>query len=317
MTADARNKDGANIAPVACGHGPDHIAEIENVHILVHQHHMLELGKRPRRPAGRPAADGPHRWPDFFHLDDRQVFAGAGGRAVHVQDKAGQRTFNQLQNTGFRGDPGHVGVLVAGADARLQDRMAAVGDGFDFNHRDPRLRLAGISREFRHGLPAVGMLIFPDPVVREQFALDHHLGTGNRARLHGQTVHQLHGLLAQAARHRQLVIADRGGGRFKTGTDFDGRIHPDTDGDGQGKPGIFCLLTERIQMAARDEVHGNLVPALHAEAVDSDVVFTGLRIGGIAHPQRKIGPASSGVLVGAGRILSMLKSGSVARCTTS
>lgn len=91
-----------------------------------------------------------------------------------------------------------------------------------------------------------------------------------------QALGELDRLAAQAARHAQLVEAERCGGCFELRADVDGRIQPHVDRDRERLARGFRLLPERVDVAAGREEDRHLVGTLHAQAVDGDVDVAGI-----------------------------------------
>ena len=134
--------------------------------------------------------------------------------------------------------------------------------------------------------------------VGQQLALDNVLGVGDAILVDCLASGQLDRLLTDCARNGELIVANRRGGRLKTCTDLDSRVHANRNRDGERLAQRLGLLAEGTQVTgARGEEHGDGIRALQAQAVNSYVVFTGLDVMGVAHAHRDVG---AGVLLGIG-----------------
>ena len=79
----------------------------------------------------------------------------------------------------------------------------------------------------------MAVLVFLDPHIGNHFPFDYIFRIGNGFLLYGQTAAQLHRAVPQCAGHCQFIIPKGRGGRLKAGTDLDGRIHANADGNGK------------------------------------------------------------------------------------
>ncbi len=190
-------------------------------------------------------------------------------------------------------------MLFPRSHQRLQDRIVPHGDRFDFDHRQRRVGAAAVAGKFRHRVAAVGVLILSDAHAGQQFAFNNDLGAGDGFLRDADALHQLHRALTQRAGHAQFVIAKRRGGGFEAGANIDGRIETHIDGYRQRFSGCLGFLAKHFDMAAGGKKHRQLIPALHAQAVDGDVGERGVvRIAGQRQAQAEEG---AGVDRGVGR----------------
>ena len=111
---------------------------------------------------------------------------------MHIQHTSRHGAVDHIQNTGFGRNTGHADVFAARAKRGLQDRIAAMRHRFHLNHRQRGFGFTGLAREFRHRFAGVGVLIFTDTHVRQQFAFNHDFGVGNGFFVDGNTVRQFH-----------------------------------------------------------------------------------------------------------------------------
>ena len=117
---------------------------------------------------------------------------------VNVEHLAGQSLVDQVQDAGFGRDARHVDVLLAGADAGLHDGVLAVGDRFDLEQPALVAGVAVVTRELRHGIAGVAVLVLDHMVAAwHDFAFDDIFRVGDGVFLHGQTGAQFHRTFAQ------------------------------------------------------------------------------------------------------------------------
>ena len=225
----------------------------------------------------------------LLKLKHRHVFSASGRTAVYILKPARHGFFHHTVYAGLCGDSGHGHVFLAGPDAGLHNGMHPVGNRFDLN--EPAL-VAGrpcISGKFRHGKACMGVLVLLDSHIGNHLTLNDVLRIGYGQFIHGQAPAQFDRLSPKRTCHRQLVIPQWRGGRFKAGTNLNGRIHSDADGDGQPAAQLLRPLRHGSDMSGtwRKE-NGQLIPALDTEPVDSHIMGPCIRMGGIAHAQSNI-----------------------------
>ena len=135
MAANARNGDGIDIALIAGLHRPQNIVGIEDVDILVHQDDVLQLRIGGKGGQSRLALSSLVGGIGLFKLHDGQQLAAACGVGEDVQQFAGHRAANHIENARFGWDTRHVDVFLTWTDGGAPDGVVAMGDRFDFNHR--------------------------------------------------------------------------------------------------------------------------------------------------------------------------------------
>ena len=136
-------------------------------------------------------------------------------------------------------------ILAFGARIAAIVAILARGDGRDLDHGKRWVGDAVISGKLGHGEAGVRILILSHAAVLNDFALDHDFRIGNRLGFDGQGIDQLHGLLANAARDCQLIIAERRGWLFILGADMDGGIKSHIDGNVTSVPSSGSLPSTR------------------------------------------------------------------------
>ena len=289
MAAHARNRDDILVALEAGVNRPQHVIRIEDINILVDQNDMLQLAKcaeGDKRGLALTALVGRH---GLLELDDCKVLAAARGMAVHVLHAAGKRGFLHAKNARLGRNARHAHMLLGRADASLDNRMLAIRDGLHLNYRHRGIRRTGIARELRHGLASTRVLVLDDTFAAHKLALDNELGIRDSLRINGYAIAKLDSLSAQRTGNLQLVETIRGGRSLEAGSNLDGRVNADAYGNRQVLAKRLGLREHSADMAAtRNHVHRNLVLVLKTQAMNRNVLYAGLRIGGISHAERNV-----------------------------
>ena len=293
MAAHAGDSDDVPIPLEAGVHGPQHVVGIENVHVLIHQDHVLQLREsgesQQRRLPLFPlvGVDG------FAALEHRHILAAARAVGVAVDHLAGEGFVDHAQDAGLGGDARHIHVLLAGADAGLHDGVLAVGDGLHLQQPALMGGRAVVAGELGHGVPRVGVLIFYHVITpRQNLALDDIFRVGDSVFVDSYALHQLHRPLPQRPGNGKLVEAQGRGGGLKTGEHLNGRVYPNGNRDGQGLAQLCSPLGHGPDVAGTGlaDPDGNPVQlkGVSTHPMDGHVGQPGVRVGGVAHPQGDI-----------------------------
>lgn len=140
------------------------------------------------------------------------------------------------------------------ADTGLQNRISAMGHRPDTDQPAFFAGRSCVAREFRHGITGIAALIFTDSSSGKDFPFDDIFRIGNGIFLYGQAGTQPDRLSAQRPCYGQFIKSQRGGRRFKTGSEGDSRIHADADGYRQGLPQLLGPFRHSPDMSgARSE----------------------------------------------------------------
>ena len=306
VAVTAGDGDEVHVSLEARGHGPHHVAHVEDVDVLVNKDHMLELGECREGEHGGVALTALVIFARLLELHDGNELAAAAGGGVNVEQAARDGGLDHLVDGSLGGDTGHGNVLVRRADAALHDGIDARGDGGDLDHRAD-LGATGVAGELGHGV-AVAVDVLVDGLVVHEVALEHVLGIGDALLRNGNAVGKLDGVAAQGAGNLQLVEAERRGGSLEAAAHVHGRVQTDGDGDGHVLAALAVLVKERTQVtAARSDPHGELVLVDAGEAVDGHVGLgaVGARAVGEAHGD--VGAAVDGRVGGSGNNLAQVK----------
>ena len=92
-------------------------------------------------------------------------------------------------------------MLFSRPNGGTPDWVGAMGYGLDFNDRQRVFGRAGIAGEFRHCLAGIGILIFAQPYIGQEFAFNHDLGVSNGFFIDGFALNHFNGVAAQGARN--------------------------------------------------------------------------------------------------------------------
>ena len=298
--------DEVHVGLEARGHGPHHVAHIEDIDILVNKDDVLELGERREGEHGGVALTALVIFARLLELHDSNELAAAAGSGVDVEQTARDGGLDHLVDGGLGGDTGHGHVLVRRTDAALHNGVDARGNGGDLDHRAD-LGATGVTGELGHGV-AVAVDVLVDGLVVHEVALEHVLGIGNALLRNGDAVGKLDGVAAQGTGDLQLVEAERRGGSLEAAAHVHGGVQTDGDGDGHILAALAVLVKERTQVtAARGDPHGELVLVDAGEAVDGHVGLgaVGARAVGEAHGD--VGAAVDGRVGGSGDDLAQVK----------
>ena len=298
--------DEVHVGLEACGHGPHHVAHVEDVDIFVNKDDVLELGECREGEHGGVALTALVIFARLLKLHDGNELAAAAGGSVDVEQAARDGGLDHLVDGGLGGDAGHGNVLVRRADAALHDGIDARGDGGDLDHRAD-LGAAGVAGELGHGV-AVAVDVLVDGLVVHEVALEHVLGIGNALLRNGDAVGKLDGVATQGAGNLQLVEAERRGGSLEAAAHVHGGVQADGYGDGHVLAALAVLVKERAKVtAARGDPHGELVLVDAGKAVDGHVGLgaVGARAVGEAHGD--VGAAVDGRVGRSGDDLAQVK----------
>ena len=302
----AGDGDEVHVGLEARGHGPHHVAHVEDVDVFVNQDHVLELGECRESEHGGVALTALVIFARLLELHDGNELAAAAGSGVNVEQAARDGGLDHLVDGSLGGDAGHGNVLVRRADAALHDGVDARGDGGDLDHRAD-LGAAGVAGKLGHGV-AVAVNVLVDGFVVHEVALEHVLGIGNALLRNGDAVGKLDGVATQGAGDLQLVKAERRGGSLEAAAHVHGGVQADRDGDGHVLTALAILVKERAQVtAAGGNPHGELVLVDAGETVDGHVGLgaVGARAVGEAHGD--VGAAVDGRVGRSGNDLAQVK----------
>ena len=288
------------------GHGPHHVAHIEDIDILVNKDDVLELGECREGEHGGVALTALVIFARLLKLHDGNELAAAAGGSVDVEQAARDGGLDHLVDGSLGGDAGHGNVLVRRADAALHDGIDARGDGGDLDHRAD-LGAAGVAGELGHGV-AVAVDVLVDGLVVHEVALEHVLGIGDALLRNGDAVGKLDSVAAQGAGNLQLVEAERCGGSLKTAAHVHGGVQTDGDGDGHILATLAVLVKERAQVtAAGGNPHGKLILVDAGEAVDGHVGLGAIGARAVGEAHGDVGAAVDGRVGGSGNDLAQVK----------
>ena len=302
----AGDGDEVHVGLEARGHGPHHVAHIEDVDILINKDDVLELRECREGEHGGVALTALVIFARLLELHDGNELAAAAGGGVNVEQAARDSGLDHLVDGSLGGDARHGNVLVRRTDAALHDGIDARGDGGDLDHRAD-LGAAGVAGELGHGV-AVAVDVLVDGLVVHEVALEHVLGIGDALLRNGDAVGKLDGVAAQGAGDLKLVEAERRGGSLEAAAHVHGGVQADRDGDGHVLAALAVLVKERAQVtAAGGNPHGELVLVDAGEAVDGHVGLgaVGARTIGEAHGD--VGAAVDGRVGGGGNDLAQVK----------
>ena len=306
MAVATGDGDEVHVGLEARGHGPHHVAHIEDVDILVNKDDVLELGECREGEHGGVALTALVIFARLLKLHDGNELATAAGSGVDVEQAARDSGLDHLVDGGLGGDTGHGHVLVRRADAALHNGVDARGDGGDLDHRAD-LGAAGVTGELGHGV-AVAVDVLVDGLVVHEVALEHVLGIGNALLRNGDAVGELDGVAAQGAGDLRLVEAERRGGSLEAAAHVHGGVQTDRDGDGHILAALAILVKERAQVtAARGDPHGELVLVDAGEAVDGYVGLGAIGARAIGEAHGDVGAAVNGRVGGSGNDLAQVK----------
>ena len=298
--------DEVHVGLEARGHGPHHVAHIEDIDILVNKDDVLELGECREGEHGGVALTALVIFARLLELHDGNELAAAAGGSVDVEQAARDGGLDHLVDGCLGGDAGHGHVLVRGTDAALHDGIDARGDGGDLDHRAD-LGATGVAGELGHGV-AVAVDVLVDGLVVHEVALEHILGIGDALLRNGDAVGKLDGVAAQGAGDLQLVKAERRGGRLEATAHVHGGVQADGDGDGHVLAALAVLVKERAQVTAtRSDPHGELVLVDAGEAVDGHVGLGAVGARAISEAHGDVGAAVDGRVGRSGNDLAQVK----------
>ena len=183
-------------------------------------------------------------------------------------------------------------MLLAGADAGLEDGVLPMSHGFDLQQPAFVTSRTIVPRELRHSKAGAAVLILDYIVAAgKDLAFDHIFRVGDGLLFYGEAIRHLYGFSTDSPGDGQFVEPQRRGGGLKTAGHLDGRVYADGHGDGQGLTKLRGSLRHGADMpGARLQKDGQLVFALDAHAMDGHVRKTRVRVAGVAHAQGDIGP---------------------------
>ena len=284
MAAHAGDEHRAHVPLETRRHGPQDVAGVIEVDVVVDEDDVLELGEGGERRQRRLALAALVGVAPLADLQHRQVLAAAGGMAIDVGEHAGHGVLDEPQDAGLGRETGERHVLLAGAHEGLEDRRHAVRDGGHVDHRQAGLGESQVPRELGHGPARSGEHVLVHPIVAD-LALQHDLGAGDGFGADAHAVDELDGPAAQAAGHGQLVEAEGRGRRLERCRQVDGRVEAHAHGDGQGPAQLLGLRAELVDVPGRArEADGHGVRADQAHAMDGHV---GLAGHGVLGPQQR------------------------------
>ena len=137
----------------------------------------------------------------------------------------------------------------------------------------------------------MAVLVLLDPRARNHFPFNHILRIGNVPLRNRKASAQLHRLSPERACNGQFIVPKGGCGRLKAGTDFNGRVHANADGYGQGLSQFFRPFRHGAYMPRpRGKENGQFILSLYAEAVDGHITGPCVGMAGITHSQGDIWP---------------------------
>ena len=306
MAVATGDGDEVHVGLEARGHGPHHVAHIEDIDILVNKDDVLELGERREGKHGGVALTALVIFARLLELHDGNELAAAAGSGVDVEQAARDGGLDHLVDGSLGGDAGHGHVLVRRADAALHDGVDTRGDGGDLDHRAD-LGAAGVTGELGHGV-AVAVDVLIDSLVVHEVALEHVLGIGNALLRNGDAVGKLDGVAAQGTGDLQLVEAERRGGSLEAAAHVHGGVQTDGDGDGHVLAALAVLVKERAQVtAARGDPHGELVLVDAGEAVDGHVGLGAIGARAVGEAHGDVGATVDGRVGGSGNDLAQVE----------
>ena len=192
------------------------------------------------------------------------------------------------------GMPARVGVFLPGPDQGLQDRVLAVRDGRDFQHRQRRVRGPDVAGELRHRVARVACSGPRAP--GRSGRISPSITTSAPAMHRWSTVRHLASSMprpADGAGHGQLVEPVGGVRRLEGRGQEDRRIQAHVHRHRQPLAQRLGLGPERVDVPARCEEDRQLVAALHAHAMDGDVGPL-LRVAAEQQSQAEVRPGVDG-----------------------
>lgn len=140
-------------------------------------------------------------------------------------------------------------MFLTRSDTSLHDRVLSVCYSCYFDHPALVTCRSCVSREFRHCISGMAVLIFLYADIRNHFAFDYIFRIGNRTFFYGNTVTQNNRFFSKCSGNGKFIIAKRCCRRLETGTNLNRRIHSDADRYWQFLSQSFSPLCHRSDMS--------------------------------------------------------------------
>ena len=131
-------------------------------------------------------------------------------------------------------------MFLTRSDTSLHDRALSVCYSCYFDHPALVTCWSCVSREFRHCISGMAVLIFLYSYIRNNFPFDHILRIGDRTFIYRQAFAKSDRFTPEGTCNCKFIVSHRCCRRLKARADLNCRIYSDTDRDWQTLSKLFC-----------------------------------------------------------------------------